>query len=55
LEALQLRDPNKHKEFHKGLCKIFEFHLFMSNEMPKLFARWEQLQAETNGLPSSHN
>lgn len=55
LEALQLRDPNKHKDFHKGLCKIFEFHLFMSNEMPKLFERWERLQAETNGLPSSNN
>ena len=50
VEALQLRNPNKHQEFHKGLCKIFEFHLFMASEMPKLFERWERMQTGTEGV-----
>lgn len=55
LEALKLRDPNKHKEFNEGLSKIFDFHLFMAKEMPKLFEKWEQLQAAEKGMPSNDN
>jgi DNA-binding transcriptional regulator GbsR (MarR family) len=45
VEAMQLRDPNKHPEFNEGLRKIFSFHVFMSQEMPKMIAKWERLQA----------
>lgn len=53
LDALKLRDPNKHKEFNEGLAKIFEFHLFMSQEMPKLFDKWEQMQAAERGTSAN--
>ncbi len=55
LEALKLRDPNTHREFNEGLNKIFDFHLFMAKEMPKLFEKWEQLQAAEKGMPSNDN
>ena len=45
VEAMQLRDPNKHPEFNEGLRKIFSFHVFMSQEMPKMIAKWERMQA----------
>ncbi len=46
LEALNMRDPHKHREFNAGLRKMFGFHLFMAQEMPKLFEKWERMQAE---------
>lgn len=55
MEALQLRDPNKHKEFHEGLLKIFDFHLFMSQEMPKLFEKWEQKLAAQQAASARDN
>lgn len=45
MEALELRDQSKHQEFNEGLRKIFSFHLFMAQEMPKLFEKWERMQA----------
>ncbi|MFN7117453.1 MAG: GbsR/MarR family transcriptional regulator [Saprospiraceae bacterium] len=53
MDALKLRDPNKHREFNEGLYKIFDFHLFMAREMPKLFEKWEQMQVEMRGVPSN--
>lgn len=49
LEALNMRDPNQHQEFNEGLRKIFSFHIFMGQEMPKLIAKWEQMQAKEIG------
>lgn len=44
VEAMRMRDPEKYQDFNKGLKKIFEFHMFMAKEMPKLFEKWEQSQ-----------
>lgn len=55
MDALGLRDANKHKEFNEGLSKIFDFHLFMSREMPKLFEKWERLQMGGDGSSSKDN
>lgn len=52
LEAMQLRDPEQHQEFNEGLRKIFDFHLFMSREMPKLFEKWERMQSDEAGMSS---
>lgn len=52
MEAMQLRDPDNHKEFNEGLRKIFDFHLFMSREMPKLFEKWERMQMDQKGTSS---
>ncbi len=52
MEAMNLRDPNKHKEFNEGIRKIFDFHIFMSREMPKLFEKWEQMQMAKEGTSS---
>lgn len=55
LDALQMRDPNKHQEFNEGLFKIFDFHMFMAKEMPKLFEKWERLQAaKKDTLPNEN-
>jgi hypothetical protein len=53
MDALKWRDPNKYLEFNEGLAKIFQFHIFMSQEMPKLFEKWEHLQTAEKGVSSN--
>ncbi len=52
-DALKLRDPNRHKAFNEGLRKIFSFHLFMSEEMPKLIEKWERMQAAQSAISAN--
>lgn len=45
-DTLKYRDPEKYPEFVQGLKKILSFHMFIAEEMPKLIAKWEKMQAE---------
>ena len=45
-DTLKYRDPDKYPEFVDGLKKILSFHMFIAEEMPKLIAKWEQMQVE---------
>jgi DNA-binding transcriptional regulator GbsR (MarR family) len=55
MDALKLRNPDKYSDFNKGLAKIFQFHMYMSQEMPKLFEKWERMQLEEEGSASNDN